>query len=561
MELQRTRIFLLISLLVVGLALFSTWQHEHPVATPTTSETVGGEGKTTSSDIPSVPTANPQAVTVSPQNSSDTLPTAKTSELIDIKTDVFNIKIDAVGGDIVKTELIKYPETLTSEKGVVLLDKAPGRDYIAQSGLIGKDELGPDSHSAGRAHYKSAQTQYELGNQDTLKVDMHWHGPQGVKVVKTFTFNKGSYLVAVDYTITNPTNTPWSASFYGQLQREHVKEKKGGMLLGVQMYQGGALYTPSKPFKKISFQDMQKAPFRDQIEGGWAAQVEHYFLSAWVPDAKSTNTYYTRVDNDNIYNIGAVTPVEVAPMTTQTVKGEFYIGPEIAHDLEQISPGLNLTVDYGILWPISQVIFWLLKAINNFIGNWGWSIIFVTLIIKILFYKLSASSYRSMGKMRLLQPRIELLKERHKDDKQQFSMALMELYKKEKLNPLGGCLPILIQIPVFIALYYVLLESVELRHAPFMLWIKDLSSRDPYFVLPLIMGATMFLQQKMNPTPPDPIQAKVMMFMPVIFTVLFVSFPAGLVLYWTVNNILSMAQQWMITKSLEREGTTLKKAK
>ncbi|MBS0286484.1 MAG: membrane protein insertase YidC [Proteobacteria bacterium] len=561
MELQRTRLFLLISLLVVGLALFSTWQKEHPVAPTNATNESANEGKI-ATDIPSVPTSSaPAAPTTSTQSSSATLPQAKTSEIIEIKTDVFNIKIDAVGGDIVKAELLKYPETLSSPKGVLLLDKGPGRDYIAQSGLIGKDELGPDSHQAGRAQYKSAQTQYQLGNQDELKVDMLWQSPQGVKVVKTFTFKKGSYLVNVDYTITNPNNTPWQGSFYGQLQREHNKEKKGGMLLGVQMYEGGGVYTPSKPYKKISFQDMQKSPFREQIQGGWAAQIEHYFLSAWVPDAQSTSTYYTRVDNDNIFNIGAVTPVEVAPLSTQTVKGEFYIGPEIAHDLEQISPGLNLTVDYGILWPISQVIFWLLKAIYNFVGNWGWSIILVTLVIKLIFYKLSASSYRSMGRMRLLQPRIELLKERHKDDKQQFSVALMELYKKEKLNPLGGCLPILIQIPVFIALYYVLLESVELRHAPFMFWIKDLSSRDPYFVLPLIMGATMFLQQRMNPTPPDPIQAKVMMFMPVIFTVLFVSFPAGLVLYWTVNNILSMVQQWFITKNLEREGTTLKKAK
>ena len=555
MELQRIRIFLMISLVAVGFALFSAWQQEHPVDTST--QTTPIEEKGSQSDIPSItPAEMTHSASATPTTS---LPVSKASDLIEIKTDVFNIKLDMIGGDIVRTELLKYPETLNSEKGVVLLDNTSGREYVAQTGLIGKDELGPDSRKEGRAHYQASQTQYVMGEQNELKVDLHWQNNEGVKVIKTLTFKRGSYLVDVDYTITNPKNTPWLASFYGQLQREYVKEKGNGML-GVQMYQGGALYTPSKPFKKISFQDMDKAPFKEQIKGGWAAQVEHYFLSAWVPDKDSTNTYYTRVDNDKFYNIGAVTPVEVAPNSTQTVKGEFYIGPEIAETLEKVSPGLNLTIDYGILWPISQLIFWLLKAIHNFVGNWGGSIILVTLVIKVLFYKLSASSYRSMGKMRLLQPRVEILKERHKDDKQQFSMALMELYKKEKLNPLGGCLPILIQIPVFIALYYVLLESVELRHAPFMFWIKDLSSRDPYFVLPLIMGATMFLQQKMNPTPPDPIQAKVMMFMPVIFTVLFISFPAGLVLYWTVNNLLSIAQQWYITRSIE-QGTVIKKAK
>ncbi len=558
MELQRTRIFLLVSLFAVGFALFTFWQQEHK-ALPE-QETSAVNAASSQSDIPSVTTASVQHSSAATPATNE-LPLTKAGELIEIKTDTLSLKVDLNGGDIVRAELLKYPQTLNSEKGVVLLDRAKGKDYIAQSGLIGKDELGPDSHAHGRAQYTASAHQFQLeDNQDELKVNLHWQNQEGVKVVKTLSLKRGTYLVDVNYNIHNPKSTVWQGSFYGQLQREHVKEKSNGMF-GVQMYQGGALYTPSKPFKKISFQDMQKSPFREEIQGGWAAQVEHYFLSAWVPDAQSTNTYYTRVDNDNVYNIGAVTPVEVQPNTSQSWEGRFYIGPEIADVLEKVSPGLNLTIDYGILWPISQLIFWLLKSIYGFVGNWGWSIILVTLVIKVLFYKLSAASYRSMGRMRLLQPRIELLKERHKDDKQQFSMALMDLYKKEKLNPLGGCLPILIQIPVFIALYYVLLESVELRHAPFMFWIKDLSSSDPYFVLPLIMGATMFLQQRLNPAPPDPVQAKVMMFMPVIFTALFITFPSGLVLYWTVNNILSIAQQWIITKQIEREGTALKKAK
>lgn len=556
MELQRTRLFLLISLLVVGLSLFSAWQQEHPVVTHPTKAEETASAEKGESDIPNVAISAPSQVPV-------TQALTPAQQLIDVKTDVFKIKIDPHGGDIVRAELIKYPETINNpDKGVVLLDKSEERDYIAQSGLIGKDELGPDSRQAGRANYTVEQKEYTLNDQQPLEVNLHWQNSNGVKVVKTYTFHPGSYLVDVRYQIHNPGASPWFGSFYGQLQREHTKGKSSGMLgLGVQMYQGGAVYTEDKPFKKISFQDMKKAPFKEQIKGGWAAQLEHYFLSAFIPSAEMTNSFYTRVDGDNIYNIGGVTPVEVQGQSTQEVKGQFYIGPEVAHVLKDISPGLNLTIDYGILWPISQLLFWLLKTINSFVGNWGWSIVLVTLVIKILFYKLSASSYRSMGRMRLLQPRIELLKERYKDDKQQFSAALMELYRKEKMNPLGGCLPILIQIPVFIALYYVLLESVELRHAPFMLWIQDLSSKDPYYVLPLIMGATMFLQQKMNPAPPDPIQAKVMMLMPVIFTALFLSFPAGLVLYWTVNNILSIVQQWFITRTLTTDGTTPKKAK
>lgn len=557
MELQRTRIFLLISLFVVGLALYSAWQQEHfipPSIAP--SEEVPSSSLTASkgeTDIPNISTTTP----LTP---SRTVAATPSHSLIEVSTDVLKIKIDPFGGDVVRAELVQYPEKLnTPDKGVVLLDHSKERNYVAQSGLIGKDELGPDSRQLGRAQYQVTQSSYQLGTEDKLKVDLLWQSGQGIKVTKTYLFKRGNYLVDVMYHITNATPKPWQASFYGQLRREFSDPKSS--MLGVQMYQGGALYTPDKPYKKISFPDMVKKPFREQIKGGWAALLERYFLCAWIPQDNSTNNYYTRVDEENIYNIGEVTAIEVAPHSEQTVKGQLYMGPEVADVLKQISPGLNLTIDYGILWPISQLLFWLLKTIHSYVGNWGWSIIFVTLIIKVLFYKLSATSYRSMGKMRRLQPRLELLKERHKDDKQQFSAAMMELYRKEKVNPLGGCLPIIIQIPVFIALYYVLLESVELRHAPFMLWIQDLSSKDPYYILPLIMGATMFLQQRMNPAPPDPMQAKIMMLMPLIFTVLFLSFPAGLVLYWTVNNLLSIGQQWYITRALEREGTDHKKGK
>lgn len=550
MELQRNRKFLLITLFVIAFALFSAWQREQAPAIKS-----GAEQAPLTETMPNdVPTEQAAPAVDTPKI---TAPLVK-SEVIDVETDVLKVKIDLEGGDIVRAELRDYPVNQDMpQEGVVLLDKSTNRNFVAQTGLIGKEDVGPDSRREGRAHYTVKQKQYVLNN-NKLDVDLHWQNNEGLQVTKTFAFTKGSYLVDVKYNINNQMNVPWTGNFYGQLKQEHTTDKKSGMF-GVQMYQGAAVYTPEKPFKKISFKDMDKAPFREQVKGGWAAMMEHYFLSAYIPQENSNNNYYTRADN-HVYSIGAISALEVAPKEQKQIEGRFYIGPEVADTLKAISPGLNLTIDYGILWPISQLLFWLLKTINQYIGNWGWSIILVTLIIKLAFYKLSAASYRSMGKMRLLQPRVELLKERYKDDRQQFSAQLMELYKKEKLNPLGGCLPILIQIPVFIALYYVLLESVELRHAPFMFWIKDLSSKDPYYVLPLIMGATMFIQQKMSPPPPDPMQAKMMMLMPVVFTALFLSFPAGLVLYWTVNSILSILQQWYITRSLNLGDGKMKKA-
>lgn len=546
MDLQRTRLFLIVSLLLIGMMLFSEWQREHATPASVAESEITPQTKKEASDIPAIQTS----VTSTTQSTSFA---AASHSFIEVVTDVFKIKIDTEGGDIVSAELIKYPQTLADNSpGEIILTSNTGSEFIAQMGLIGRDERGPDSRQLGRAHYHAAQTHYQLGDNNQLKVELFWQDARGLKVIKSFVFNRASYLVDVNYHITNATDTVWQGSMYGQLRREYVKKSSG--MFGVQVYQGAALYTPEKPYKKLSFSDMKKHPFREQIQGGWAAFLDHYFLCAFIPAKDNLNHYYTRLDENEIYNIGATTAVEVSPQGQQDLQAQFYIGPEIIDTLKGIAKGLDLTIDYGILWPISSALFWLLKNINHYVGNWGWSIIFVTLIIKLLFYKLSAASYRSMGQMRNLQPRIETLKARFGDDKQQFSAALMEMYKKEKINPLGGCLPILIQIPVFIALYYVLLESIELRHAPFILWIKDLSNQDPYYVLPLIMGATMFLQQKMNPTPPDPMQAKVMMFMPVIFTVLFFSFPAGLVLYWTVNNVLSMLQQWYISRTLERDS-------
>lgn len=554
MELQRTRIFLFVSLIVIGFFLFQAWDKEHPnsQANGYAQEAASSQGGP--SDIPSVGAPAPPVsnVPVDAINIADT---------ILVTTDVLKINIDPNGGDIVRAELLQYPEKIDNpDKGVVLLDKSPKELYIAQSGLTGKDDIGPDSRREGRAFYTATAQQFSL-NGDELQVDLTWQHPKGLVFTKTYLFRKGDYLVDVNYHVQNPTNEVWEGNLYGQLRQKHLK-KDSASFLNVQMYQGAAMSLPEKPYKKVSFSDMKKRNVDTAMEGGWAAMVQHYFLSAIVPPKNAENSFYSRVDQGDIYNIGTIRPVSVAPQSTQKAGLQFYLGPEVTDKLKQIAPGLELTVDYGILWPISQLLFWMLKTLESFLGNWGWAIIGVTMIIKLAFYKLSAASYRSMGQMRKLQPRIEALKERYGDDKQQFSMQMMELYKKEKINPLGGCLPILIQIPVFIALYYVLLASVELRQAPWILWIQDLSARDPYFVLPIIMGATMFLQQKMNPAPPDPIQAKVMMAMPLIFTVLFLSFPSGLVLYWTVNNVLSIAQQWVIMRSLDKpKKLVAKKAK
>lgn len=550
MELQRTRILLLLSLFVVGMFLYSHWQQKYlPVTASETSKSHAQPTTRTNSDIPQDMVLMPQQDVV---ETSQSIQSGRGSgSLIQVKTDVLDAKIDTKGGDIVFARLPQYPVSLESpDQGFQLLDNDGERYYVAQSGLIGLKNNGPDSKEQGRAQYAFQKSNYTIAeNQDKIAVPLKW-SKGGVEVTKTYTFEKGKYLVDVQYEVKNNTQSTWTGSFYGQIKREK-QEKKGGMM-GVQMYQGAAAFTQDKPYKKISYSDMEDAPFRNKQKGGWAAMLERYFLTAWIPDASTEQNYYSTVDK-NVYGIGSISTFEVLPGESKIVSSQLYMGPEIAEDLKQISAGLELTVDYGILWPISQLLFWLLKNIHDVLGNWGWSIIVLTFLIKVVFYKLSAKSYRSMAHMKAVQPKIEALKERCGDDKQQFSQGLLALYKREKVNPLGGCLPILIQIPVFIALYYVLLESVELRQAPFIFWIQDLSIKDPFYVLPLIMGASMFFQQKMNPPPPDPMQAKVMMAMPIVFTVLFLSFPAGLVLYWVANNLLSMLQQWYIQNKFGKE--------
>lgn len=543
------RISLYTVLMVLCFFIFQAWMKDHPqpVATPTT-ETVAS--LPANSHVPAIGASNTE-VAATTTNAPTTTILNSVGKIVTVTTDVAEFNIDTHGGDIVQVKLLHYPQSLGTSTPFVLLNDQAETRYIAESGLL--SQQGPDT-STSQAVYNSTQTEYSLApDQQTLSVNLDWQNAAGVKVTKTFTFTRGSYEVNVGYEVLNQSKEPWQGSLYTQLLRTNVQPPNHNGMMNLATYFGAAISTPQKPFQKISFKSMQEAPLNQTVQGGWAAMIQHYFISAWVPASGTTSTYYSRVVPNNMYAIGMMNqPISVAPGTKATTNAKLYTGPAIADNLEKTAPGLKLTIDYGWFWFISGIIFWMMQKIYEVVGNWGWSIVLVTIVIKLAFYQLSAKSYRSMSALKLLQPRIETLKERYGDDKQKFTQAMMELYRQEKVNPMSGCLPILIQIPVFIALYWVLVESVQLRQAPFILWIHDLSQPDPFYVLPVLMGLSMFFQQRLNPPPPDPVQAKVMMAMPVIFTVLFANFPAGLMLYWFVNNTLSFLQQWHVMHALNK---------
>lgn len=482
------------------------------------------------------------------------LPAANSDAVVEVETDVLKLRIDLRGGDVVYAALPEhYARINTPNKPFVVLEQSREREYIAQSGLIGRD--GTDTRD-GRPTFSTEQDRYLLAEgQDTLTVTLAHAVSREVTIYKRYTLTRGSYAVELDYEIDNRSNSPWQGALFTQLKRDNSDDptSQDNGMMGMQPFLGVAYRTADDPFEKLKFDKMRDKPLKLEMTGGWIAMIQHYFLSAWIPPAESTNFFSTSVtrSGDNIarYTSAAET---VAPGTSGHLRATLYVGPKDQYALKEISPGLELSVDYGWLWWIAQPLFWVLTQIYKLVGNWGFAIIGVTLLVKILFFQLNATAFRSMANMRRVQPKLLALREQHADDRQKQSMAMMELYKKEKINPLGGCLPILVQMPVFIALYWVLMESVELRHAPFILWIDDLSAMDPYFILPLIMGASMFIQQKLNPPPPDPMQAKIMQWLPVIFTFFFLFFPAGLVLYWVVNNILSIAQQYIITRNIEK---------
>jgi len=469
---------------------------------------------------------------------------------IHVRTDVIDAVIDTEGGDMRQLDLRRYPVSIDKpdEPFALMQDKGP-EFYVAQSGLIGTDGQYP-TH---KVSFTAEKDQYDLGEgKDELRVPLTWRSADGVQYTKTYVFHRGSYVVDVEFTVKNTSHREWSGYFYGQFQRTHAVAKRG-FFGATPSYTGGAIYTPENKFQKIPLDEMAEKTLKPDVTGGWVAMLEQYFVSSWLLPQDQHNEFYSRTLEGKYHVLGFknLNPTKVEPGQTGIIKERFYAGPTEHKILKTLPEGMNLTVDYGWLTFISAPLFWLLAAIHGLLGNWGWAIIVLTILIKAAFYPLSATSYKSMAQMRKLQPKMQALKERFGDDRQKLNQAMMELYKTEKINPLGGCLPILVQIPVFLALYWVLLESVEMRQAPWILWIRDLSAQDPHYVLPLIMGVSMFAQQKLNPQPVDPVQQKVFMVMPVVFTAMFLFFPAGLVLYWTVNNILSIAQQWRITRVIE----------
>ena len=552
MDIKRT--ILIVALAVVSYVMVLKWNQDYGqaalptqnVAASTTApalpDTVSGNNASNSADVPSANTD-----TSTPTET----PVAASKDLIHIKTDVLDIAIDPQGGDIAQLRLPLYPRRQDHpDVPFQLFDNGNERTYLAQSGLTGVD--GPDARAAGRPVFSTDKKTYELApGQDQLVVDLKF-SENGINYIKRFTLKRGLYDVQVSYLIDNESAKPWNGNLFAQLKRDNSSDPSSSTATGTATYLGAALWTSSEPYKKVSMKDIDKGQLKETVQGGWVAWLQHYFVTAWIPQKGDSNVVQTRKDSQGNYIIGFTGPtLTVEPGKTAETSATLYAGPKSQGVLKELSPGLELTVDYGILWFIAQPIFWLLQHIHSLVGNWGWSIIFLTMLIKGIFFPLSAASYKSMARMRAVAPKLAALKEQFGDDRQKMSQAMMELYKKEKINPLGGCLPILVQMPVFLSLYWVLLESVEMRQAPFMLWITDLSIKDPFFILPIIMGATMFIQQRLNPTPPDPMQAKVMKLMPIIFTFFFLWFPAGLVLYWVVNNCLSIAQQWYITRKVE----------
>lgn len=488
---------------------------------------------------------------------------APTGDVITVQTDVLSVEINPKGGQVVSVRLPEYSKSI-KQKDVpfTLLENSNTRLFIAQSGLVGRD--GIDKNNG--ALYSTENTEYKLNEgEDTLEVVLI-HQSEKAYVEKIFTFTRGEYLMDVRYKVRNISQEPWQGAFYAQLKRDGSDDPSQSSSMGMQAYLGAALTTSEERYQKVSFDDLEEGKFKSVEEGGWAAILQHYFVSAWIPAQDQQHTYNGRYVKGN-YIFGFYdNSVSVAPGETATMGAQLYTGPKIQDRLEEIAPNLNLVIDYGILWWVAQPLFGLLNFIQSGeidflgleidlgggVGNWGVAIILLTVLIKLAFFKLSAMSYRSMANMRKVAPKMAEIKERYGDNREKLGQEMMKLYKTEKINPLSGCLPILVQMPVFIALYWVLMESVELRQAPFFLWIEDLSIKDPLFILPLLMGASMFIQFKLNPTPPDPMQARVMQLMPVIFTVFFLWFPAGLVLYWVVNNVLSIAQQYVITKQIEK---------
>ena len=536
------RLLLVAALSFTLLMIWQAWQKDYVLPKP---EVVQGQPASQAAEAgKDMPSAPAQTAAAGQPGDAPSVQSVKSAQRITVKTDVYDIEIDTIGGDVRRVDLLKYPvEVDKPDQPFRLMDD--GKNFfIAQAALLpANDSPAPNHHQ----QFQAEKSAYQMApGAETLEVRLSWSDGQGIAIDKVYTFHRDSYVIDVDFEVKNGSARPWSGHMYRQLQRSEPEDSGSAFIY---TYTGGVIYSEEEKYEKIKFDDMKESNLSRTISGGWAAMIQHYFLGAWIPPKDETGNYYSKAPGENRYILGMVSDASsVAPGETGALGARLYVGPKLQDHLQEVANGLELTVDYGILTIISEPLFWMLKQIHNIIGNWGWAIIILTIMIKAVFYKLSETSYKSMAHMRKVQPRLQALKERFGDDKQKLNEAMMKMYREEKINPLGGCLPILVQIPVFIALYWMLLESVEMRQAPFMFWIHDLSTKDPFYVLPVLMGATMLIQHRLNPTPLDPIQARVMMILPIAFTFFFMFFPAGLVLYWVVNNTLSIAQQWYITR-------------
>ncbi len=547
------RIFLWVGLLMLVWLTVQTWQQTF--APPPVADVATGNAAPGPTPLPAAPpslpplagnTAAPPALPNAPAAAVEAAPVA--TPLIRVTTDVLDLAIDPVGGQLVDARLPTYPVHKDQpDVPVELLSPDPARFFAVQGGLRAAGEQPEPNHLAT---FSAPGAAFALAaGADELTVPLRWESPTGVLVTKTYTFRRNQFQIDLEYRVENQGTQPYEAAEYLQIQRLYSPPDQSMFDVETYSFNGPVTYDGDS-YQKLDVEELATQPFSQSVSRGWLAAIQHHFLAAAVPPVDETWNY-AGTFADGRFLVSAIGPLKtVAPGSAETYTSRLFVGPKVQKQLEEVAPGLELTVDYGRLTLLAQPMFWLLDNVHRFVGNWGLTIIIVTFLIKLVFYKLSETSGRSMAGMRKLQPRMKALQERYKDDRQAMSQALMELYKKEKINPAAGCLPMLVQIPFFIAFYWVLLESVEMRQAPFALWITDLSSRDPFFILPLLMGAAMWFQQKLNPPPPDPVQAKMMQIMPIVFTGFFAFFPAGLVLYWLTNSVLSMAQQWRINKVL-----------
>lgn len=557
---ENLRTFLIIALIAISALLYSKWI-EFSDPENRVNGVVQTQSADSSSDIPSAPAplnADGVGVPTAPALNEASVPSLQQASatdpslLITVNTDLVVAVINTKGGVIERLEIKQeLTEIDQPDQGFPLLHRSPEDTFTAEDGLIATGNFAPNHQT----QYQAAANIYDLGNQDKVVVPLTWVAENGIRFTKTITFSRDSYVLDISYKIENASADAWPGYLYAQFNRTQP-EKSGGGFGQLPSYTGGAIYEKEEHYQKIDFKDMSKEKLDLKTDNGWVAMLQHYFVGVWMPGEGNKNFFSSVGKQANPqYRIGYKTqdPLVVAAGGSGTLSTKVYLGSKEQSRLKSVekelgATGLALTVDYGWLTFIGNPLFIVLDWIHSVVGNWGWSIVLLTLLIKIIFYPLSAASFKSMAGMKKIQPRLKTLKERYKDDRQKFQTEMMALYKKEKINPAGGCLPILIQIPVFIALYWVLLESVEIRHAPFALWLQDLSAKDPYYVLPVLNGLCMFLTTKLNPAPMDDIQKKVMMIMPFALVFLFASFPQGLVLYWVVNSILQMAQQWYVNR-------------